>query len=91
MPYIKPESRQKYKESIFSAQSVLTFEDNKTFDVGELNYFISSVIWYLFDNNPRYKTANDLIGVLEGVKQEFYRRKVSELENKKILENGDIQ
>ena len=59
-------------------------------DVGEVNYLVSSVIWRLFDQNPRYKIANDLIGVLECVKAEFYRRKVANLEDKKIEENGDI-
>jgi hypothetical protein len=29
-------------------------------------------------------------GVLENIKQEFYRRIASQYEDKKILENGDI-
>jgi len=32
-----------------------------------------------------------MIGVLECVKQEFYRRKVAPYEDIKIIENGDIE
>jgi hypothetical protein len=32
-----------------------------------------------------------ITGVLENIKQEFYRRVASPYEDKKILENGDIK
>jgi hypothetical protein len=32
-----------------------------------------------------------ITGVLENIKQEFYRRIASSYEDKKILENGDIK
>jgi hypothetical protein len=48
------------------------------------------VVWELFKKNPRYSTANNLMGVLECVKAEFYRRQVANLEDRKIIENGDI-
>jgi hypothetical protein len=32
-----------------------------------------------------------ITGVLENIKQEFYRRVASNYEDKKILENGDIK
>lgn len=57
---------------------------------GELNYVISSIIWEIFDKNRSYDTANDLIGALECVKDEFYRRRVAKLEDEKIKENGDL-
>jgi hypothetical protein len=37
-----------------------------------------------------YKSINDVIGVLECVKQEFYRRIAVPYEDKKIEQNGDI-
>jgi hypothetical protein len=89
MPYIKPENRNKYTSSINNLVNLLT-NDGCEADVGEINYVISSVIWKLFKNKRRYKTGNDLMGVLECVKQEFYRRQLAELENEKIKENGDI-
>jgi hypothetical protein len=32
-----------------------------------------------------------ITGVLENIKQEFYRRAASSYEDKKIIENGDIK
>ncbi len=37
-----------------------------------------------------YSKANELVGVLECVKQEFYRRQVVPYEEEKIRENGDL-
>jgi len=93
MPYVKPSQREQYQDLIRQTVRTLLSDKNnnlRELDVGELNYFISSIIWKLFDLNPRYKTANDLMGVLECVKQEFVRRRVNSYEDSKILENGDI-
>lgn len=90
MPYIKKDDRKSYDSLIEDIVDALTDHGHKPVDVGHANYVISSIIWKLFDANKRYKTANDLVGVLECVKAEFYRRKVSKLEDDKIIENGDI-
>jgi hypothetical protein len=90
MPYIKKEQRPQYDALISDVVKQLIKETN-TFDVGELNYVISSIVWKLFDKNPRYKTANDLAGVISCVEFEFQRRKVAIYENFKIQENGDIE
>ena len=37
-----------------------------------------------------YHAYNEIIGVLECVKQEFYRRMVAPYEDKKCEENGDV-
>lgn len=58
---------------------------------GELNYSIHKLIHaYLEHEKPGYEAYNKVLGVLEAVKQEFYRRKVAPYEDKKIKENGDI-
>ena len=88
MPYIKKENRPQYDKDVQNL--VKTFISQKDLDVGALNYTISTLVWAIFNNSRRYKTGNDIVGVLECVKQEFYRRKLSELENEKIIENGDI-
>jgi hypothetical protein len=41
--------------------------------------------------NPSYVKIAMITGVLENIKQEFYRRVASPYEDKKILENGDIK
>jgi hypothetical protein len=37
-----------------------------------------------------YKHINEIIGVLECAKQEFYRRVAAPYEDTKIQENGDV-
>ena len=61
--------------------------------VGELNYALTQLcVDYLFEENPEptYSDYNDIIGVLESVKLEFYRRMVTPYEDKKLMENGDV-
>jgi hypothetical protein len=88
MPYIKPEDRERFEELIKNATE--TFNGDFTLKVGDLNYFVSSLIWNIFKHDPSYTHGNNLIGVLECVKQEFYRRQLAVLEDRKIKENGDI-
>lgn len=87
MPYIKKEDRAKFDSAIYTL-----IEDLKTsgFNEGEMNYIFSKISNAAFNASPRYSTANKVMGVLECVKSEFYRRKAANLEDKKILENGDI-
>lgn len=58
---------------------------------GELNYAITDLITrYLWNKDKNYQHINDVVGALEGAKQEFYRRIVGPYEDKKIKENGDV-
>jgi hypothetical protein len=77
MPYIEQSKREELNDRI---------PDN----AGELNYAFSIIAWDYFDRHHNYQGINDIIGALEGAKLEFYRRKVGDYENIKILENGDI-
>lgn len=83
MPYIKDLDRSRVNGKLYYlVQQVET--------PGDLNYIISQLVWSLFDRDPSYTKGNELIGVLEAAKLEFYRRKVAPYEDKKILENGDL-
>jgi len=76
MPYIKKEDRDN-----------LTSPNN----VGELNYMMSILaIDYLKNKGLSYSTINDIIGVFECAKNEFYRRVAVPYEEEKIKTNGDI-
>ena len=87
MPYIKKQEREKWEELILSIlDSLEKVPDNKK--EGELNYLISSILFKAY--TPSYFNYNRVIGLLECVKQEFYRRQVAEYEDEKIKENGDI-
>jgi len=91
MPYIKTEQREKYGNSIGILTSNLQNNGKDGIPiVGDVNYVISKLLWNIFDCNPSYTLGNNLIGVLECVKQEMYRRKLAPYEDQKIKENGDI-
>ncbi len=85
MPYIKKTDRAYWNEYL---DELLDSLGSAT--AGELNYIISKIIWTKFDDEKCYSQANMLMGVLESVKQEFYRRKVAPMEDSKIIENGDL-
>jgi len=58
---------------------------------GELNYLITSVcLASLPDDGPHYAAYNTVIGVLESVKIEFYRRMVAPYEDKKRDQHGEV-
>jgi len=88
MPYIKRDRRIKYGHLI--EHILYDLRSDIGWCEGDLNYIISSVIWRLFDQNPCYGNGNNLMGLLECIKQEFYRRKLAPYEDMKIKENGDV-
>jgi len=86
MPYIKKFNR----EALDKIVNLLK-KDRLALSVGELNYLITKILCYSKEiRGESYSTYNELIGVLECVKFELYRRKISIYENKKIKENGDV-
>ncbi len=59
---------------------------------GELNYLITNTIIGYLDtlNRHSYAGYNEVVGVLECVKLEMYRRMVAPYEDKKCVVNGDV-
>jgi hypothetical protein len=55
-----------------------------------INYCFSRVLYQVMGNVSYSKIAM-ATGVLENIKQEFYRRVAETYEDKKIAENGDIK
>lgn len=80
MPYIPQERRDELE-----AQGLPNPETD-----GELNYLVTKLALKLLGEAPRYTDYNEVIGVLECAKLEFYIKKVRPYEEKKILENGDV-
>tara|TARA_R110000782_G_scaffold225721_1_gene312588 strand:- start:214 stop:468 length:255 start_codon:yes stop_codon:yes gene_type:complete len=76
MPYLNPKQR---------SRSSLK-------EVGDLNFRIHELIEiYLKGKDAiKYEEYNSVVGVLESVKLEFYRRAVAAYEDNKIVDNGDI-
>lgn len=84
MPYIEKETRKKLNPAIDSLA-------NEINTVGELNYCITRFcLNFLEKSVVSYVTLNEIIGLLECIKLEFYRRVLSFYEDKKCSENGDV-
>lgn len=88
MPYIDNDRREDFDNALRSL---------KPESVGELNYIITMILLIYLDrqSQTRYHLLNGIMGVLESVKQEFYRRVVSNYEDSKIerpesFDDGDI-
>lgn len=59
---------------------------------GELAYKISELIADYSRSSPRnYDLYAEVVGVLETVKLEYYRSRVGPYEEKKKVENGDVE
>ena len=86
MPYIKLKDREALDET--RIDEIHTNPANP----GQLNYKISGIIdQYLSDlSGPSYSNYNDVIGVLECIKLELYRRFVGPYEDQKLSENGEV-
>ncbi len=60
-------------------------------NAGELNYWLTVHIrQYLEEKGESYQTYNDVLGVLNAIPHELYRRKIAPYEDKKIKENSDV-
>jgi hypothetical protein len=89
MPYITTSSREVLDREIEVLMGAIASKQDLT--PGDLNYIISRLVWSRFNAKPSYTRANELVGVLECVKQEFIRRKLNGYEDGKIIENGDLE
>lgn len=65
--------------------SQLPEEDNRD---GILNYIITRLLLATYQKG--YKNYNSALGVLEAVKQEYYRTVVAPYEDEKRKENGEV-
>ena len=81
MPYIKPEDREQFEGHTLVVPK----------NAGELNFVITRMIdAYWHYNGMNYQAFNDIIGVLDAAKMEYYRRRVAYYETVKCQENGDV-
>jgi len=81
MPYIKLKDRLDIKTGLRTPKTA-----------GELNYLLTITCrQYVKDLGECYQSYNDIMGALEGCKLEWYRRGIAPYEDKKIVENGDLE
>lgn len=85
VPYISKTQR-KELDALLSGGHALYLEKP-----GELNYVLTkAVIAYLERKRLSYQSITEVIGVLETMKLELYRRLAVPYERRKHLENGDV-
>lgn len=95
MPYIIPPNRKRFDKLVDGLVEALTWDNvsdyPENFEVGELNYALSTLIWKLWKKHPRYSRGNGLMGVLSCVQNEFYRRQLAPHEDAAMAMNGDLE
>ena len=92
MPYIAPKNRVKLDNEIAAlAEKINAMKaepGNNT--EGNMNYAISWLIELVYGSNYRYRDVNDVVGMLECAKMEFYRKVAAPYEDIKEQENGKV-
>lgn len=86
MPYIKKEDRAEIDPLIEPVIQFLLTQPPEKVD-GEINYIVTKVLKKLYP--LKYYHINRAMGVLECIKQEYYRRVAAGYEDQKARENGD--
>lgn len=92
MPYIKEDYREELKPEIDALvdtiKGMTTIEPSHIKD-GIMNYTFTKLLVELYPN-ARYHDYNEIIGILECCKLEFYRKMAAPYEDFKELENGSV-
>ena len=86
MPYIHQTNRDALANDLASLAEKLT-------GVGDLNYSITRLVQNFLARRRKpieYTDCNEMIGVLESVKLEFYRRVLVPYEDNKCMTNRDV-
>ncbi len=97
MPYIKQSDRYILDDQIVSLSDSIKAvtkanESNKSKVAGTLNYSITKLIGETYGPVERlcYSDFNEIIGILECCKLEFYRKQCAPYEDIKLKENGTV-
>jgi hypothetical protein len=88
MPYINRADRRKYQTLLAELAALIPADAKER--PGNMNYVISLLINKVYGEKMRYADHNEVMGVLAGVSQEFYRRFTAPYEDQKIKEQGDL-
>lgn len=84
MPYIKPERRRLFDTLLHDCSKQIENE-------GELNYCIYKLATLMIERiGESYENLSMCSSAMEHAKLEWYRRRLSPYEDRKIKENGDI-
>lgn len=87
MPYIKQEERKKFRGILKMLELNIQMDH---IPAGELNYFITKILLQYLGEQPNYQRFNDVMGILNCMDKEFYRRMMVDYEKIKKEQNGDV-
>ena len=94
MPYIKQDKRDvldAHIDNLHRALVDLELDDSNNNTEGNLNYTITRLIKLVYGNQTTsYRDVNDVIGMLECVQLEYYRKLAGPYEDVKESENGAV-
>lgn len=93
VPYIEPGQRPAIDEAVGRlAEAVRSQGADLNARAGLINYAVTRLLLEILDDEPRlrYHHIALVTGVVENVKQEFYRRLAAPYEDGKSAENGDV-
>lgn len=92
MPYIVQTKRDQLDPAIETlvSQLVVLETDARNNMEGNVNYVITKLLKTIYESELSYRSVNDVIGVLECAKLEFYRTVAAPYESQKSFENGDV-
>lgn len=89
MPYIEKYARQAIDQEL--EVLVRHLPVHKGMEAGQMNYLITKLLLaWVGDGSRGYNKYNEVMGTLECVKQELYRRVIAPYEDKKCKANGDV-
>ena len=92
MPYVQQPKRDVLDPIINDLHNALVgleLDDPSNNFEGNMNYIITKLITVCYTATS-YREINDVVGMLECVKQEYYRRVAAPYENMKAHDNGDV-
>lgn len=88
MPYITRKDRKQYQEILSSLAEMIP--QDRMQRPGHMNYIVSLLIEKVYGKEMRYADHNEVMGFLNCIALEFYRRKTAPYEDLKITEEGDL-
>lgn len=89
MPYILNKHRCSFDDDIKSIANNVRDISNEL-RPGVINYIFSKMLKEIYGECESYRFHNEVIGILESAKMEWYRRYTSKYEELCIDRNGDI-
>ena len=88
MPYIARKDRAQYQTAIDELAKLVP--PDRMARPGHMNYIMSLLIQRVYGGSMRYADHNEVIGLLNCVQQEFYRRFTAPYEDEKVEQEGDL-